>query len=197
MQQASESRTALSRGCVRTCSTLPPDSSRPAGGRSELSRVVSRIRPGQGRESVLRPAQSARLVARAPPRRDDLAPRDQGRLALVCTKLLPPLSPGGATRAGHRLVDDAPGLPLYRAGRRRVSPGSVADDLATCGGSAFPSPLSRRRTAWITPKNSEGGRRLAVPRWPQKLAPLRFGSAIGFRARFGRCSIVGIGSAMR
>ena len=54
---------------------------------------------------------------RAPTRRDDPASRHQGRLTSLRAELLPPLSAGRATRAGDRLLDHPPRLPLHRAQR--------------------------------------------------------------------------------
>ena len=56
--------------------------------------------------------------------RDDPAPCDQGRLAPLCTELLPSLPPGGPPGPGDRLVDHAPRLPLHpaRAGASASSP---------------------------------------------------------------------------
>ena len=79
--------------------------------------------PDEVREPVLRAPQPARHIAPGHSRRGAPAPGDQGRLAPVRAELLPPLPTGCATGPGHRLVDDAPRLPVRRAARQRLSEG--------------------------------------------------------------------------
>ena len=83
--------------------------------------------------------------------RDDPAPRDQGRLAPLCTELLPSLPAGGPPGPGDRLVDRAPRLPLHPRPPARQPPARLSVAHTVREGRAMssePGPESRRSGAW-------------------------------------------------